>query len=115
MIQVEGKTGMIMQYGPGSITSRHRPALAASRLVEAYQIPVIVVTNGEEADVLDGVTGNVTAEGLDGIPSKAQLQEIMRGHAFERISDRQKALEARILYAFEVNDSCFCDMASCGK
>ncbi len=115
IIGADGKTGMILQYGPGSITSRHRPALAASRMAEAYQIPVVVVTNGKEADILDGVSGNVIASGLDAIPSMAELREIMQTHAFDIISPRQKSLEARILYAFEVNDSCFCDSASCPR
>ena len=38
---------MIIKYGPGSIVTRHRPALAASRLLTTYQIPVVAVTNGE--------------------------------------------------------------------
>jgi hypothetical protein len=115
MIQVEGKTGMIVQYGPGSITSRHRPALSVSRLAQAYQIPVVVVTNGEGADILDGVCGEVTGSGLGAIPAKDHLQDIVRKHHFKEIPIRQKVLESRILYAFEVNDSCFCHMAACGS
>ena len=49
-INVSGKIDMIIKYGPGSLITRHRPALAASRLVAPYQIPIVVVTNGEDAD-----------------------------------------------------------------
>lgn len=104
---------MLIQYGPGSITSRHRPALAASRIVKAYQVPVVVVTNGKEADILDGVSGDITASGLEAIPTRAALAEIVRHHSFEAIPSKRKVLESRILYAFEINDSCACTLSSC--
>ena len=36
----------LLTFGPGSIVSRERPALAVARLVAPYQVPVVVVTNG---------------------------------------------------------------------
>jgi hypothetical protein len=33
-------------------------------------VPVVVVTNGESADVLDGETGKLAASGFDRIPSR---------------------------------------------
>ena len=38
-IEVSGKIGMIIRYGPGSLVTRQRPALAVSRLVVASRFP----------------------------------------------------------------------------
>ena len=68
---------MIVKYGPGSLVTRQRSSLAASRLVAPYQVPVVVVTNGKNADILNGFNGNVTASGLEKIPSKPDLEKII--------------------------------------
>ena len=56
---------MIVKYAPGSLVTRHRPALAASRLIAPYQVPVVVVTNGKDTNILDGSTGKVTGYGFE--------------------------------------------------
>ncbi len=104
---------MIIKYGPGSITTRHRPALAASRLVAPYQIPVVVVTNGVDADILDGTTGRIVSTGLDSIPEKALLITLSGNHSFSEIKPDRAETEARILYAYEVDGSCPCDDTIC--
>jgi hypothetical protein len=72
-VTVDDRTAMVIKYGPGSLVTRYRPALAISRLVAPYQIPVVVVTNGESADILDGETGKLVASGFDRIPDREKL------------------------------------------
>ncbi len=72
-VTIADRICMIIKYGPGSLVTRHRPALAASRLLAPYQIPVVVVTNGEDADILDGRTGEVIGSGLENIPARPEL------------------------------------------
>ena len=64
VVRIAGKAAMVIRFGPGSIVSRERPTLAVSRLVEAYQVPLAVVTNGEDAEILDGGSGKVVGRGL---------------------------------------------------
>ncbi len=104
-----GKVGMIIKYGPGSIVSRHRPALAASRLIVPYQVPFVVVTNGEDADILDGSTGRIISQGLGTIPICTDLITRISSLSLHPISTKRIEMESRILYAFEVDDSCSCD------
>ena len=54
----------------GSLGSREREILAAARLLEGYQIPFAVVSDGKTAIVLDTVSGQKIGEGMDAIPSK---------------------------------------------
>ena len=112
-INVSGRIGMIIKYGPGSLVTRQRPALAVSRLVAPYQIPIIVVTNGKDADILEGKTGEVVAQGLQSIPSKRDLIDKVTTMNLNRISVEQAEIESRIVYAYEVDGSCPCDDTIC--
>ena len=107
------RTCMIIKYGPGSLVTRRRPALAASRLIAPYQIPVVVVTNGESAEILDGANGQVNALGLDSIPSRPELVRQIQSASFAPISKHRAEMESRILYAYDVDDSCPCDDTIC--
>jgi hypothetical protein len=108
-VVLSGRIYMVIKYGPGSLVTRHRPALAISRLLGPNQVPFVVVTNGEDADILSGETGRVTDSGLNGIPSKSVLLEKVKMDAPKTLSDKQKEMEARILYAFEIDGACPCD------
>ena len=113
LINLTDRLCMIIKYGPGSLVTRHRPLLAASRLIAAYQIPVAVVTNGEDAEILEGASAKVLSRGLDTIPSKTELIKIAAGSKFNKIPAERAAMESRILYCFEVDDSCPCDEDIC--
>lgn len=113
LICLSGKTAMIIKYGPGSLTTRHRPGLALSRLAAPYQIPVLVVTNGEDADIIDGTTGKITVSGLDNIPSQDELLKIISGAGFEKISKKRREMESRIAYCYEIDGACPCDTSVC--
>jgi hypothetical protein len=104
---------MIIRYGPGSLVTRHRPVLATSRVLTTYQIPLVVVTNGVEADVLDGKSGTLISQGLGTIPSKDELLANIACLKFEEIAAVRTEMESRIIYAFEVDGSCACDDTVC--
>lgn len=110
---VDDRTAMVIKYGPGSLVTRYRPTLAISRLVTSYQVPLVVVTNGESADILDGETGQLKASGFDRIPSRERLLRQGSRSAFTPISARQAEMEARIVYAFEIDGGCPCDDTTC--
>ena len=71
-----GKTRfMAIRCAAGSLGSREREIVAAARLLDNYQIPISVVSDGKTAIVLDTVTGKKTGEGMDAIPSKKEAIE----------------------------------------
>lgn len=112
-VAAAGRTAMIVRYGPGSIVTRHKPSVAASRVVEPYQVPVVVVTNGREAEILDGATGKVTASGLDAVPTADELEQTARKAPFSPIDDQTADKARRILMAFDVIGACNCDDDTC--
>lgn len=113
IINLAGRICMIIKFGPGSLVTRRRPVLAASRVLAPYQIPVTVVTNGEDAEVLEGSGGSVMTVGLENIPSKSELQKIAARAEFKVIPAQRAAMESRIVYCYEVDDSCPCDEDIC--
>lgn len=106
-LNIEGKRCLIVRYAPGSLVTRERSALAAARVLdENYQIPLAVVTNGRDAELLDTYTGEVLAKGMDAIPSRAEIEEKLPGLRFEPFSDKKREGELRILNAFDVEICC---------
>lgn len=112
-VSVNQSAAMIIRYGPGSLVTRHRPAIAASRVMTAYQIPLVVVTNGIDADIIDGKTGRVISTGLAAIPDRQTLLTRCLSGDKKSISEKRAESEQRILYAYDVDDCCPCDDTIC--
>ena len=112
-ITLNSRTCMVLQYGPGSLVTRRRAVLAVSRLVAPYQVPVAVITNGKDAEIINGPSGEVTASGLESIPSKSDLTKMSASETFAPISEQRAEMESRILYCYEVDDRCECDDDVC--
>lgn len=113
IITLAGKAAMVVKYGPGSLVTRRRAVLAVSRLIAAYQVPVAVITNGQDAEIINGPSGEVIDTGLEAIPSKQDLTRWVADKIFGPISEHQAEMESRILYCYEVDDSCECDDDIC--
>ncbi len=110
-VSIDGRISMIVKYGAGSLITRHRLTLALARLVAPYQVPLAVITNGRDADLLDAASGNVIASGLGAIPAKDDLMERAKKFTYTPISKKRAEMERRILYAFEIDDNCVCNLA----
>lgn len=113
MVTIDNRTVMVIKYGPGSLVTRHRPVLAISRLMRPYQIPVAVATNGESADILDGESGKLVLSGMERIPTRDALLKQMKTADFSPIPSTRTEMEARIVYAFEIDGGCPCDDTTC--
>ena len=83
VVRIQEKRFMVLRCVPGSLVSRQRETLAAARLLDAYQIPFSVVTDGEDAQLLETATGNVLAQGLDAIPSREEAIQRMKETKYE--------------------------------
>lgn len=108
VVSLEGKRFMIIRYGPGSLVSRERSAIAAARVLEdQYQIPLAVVTNGRDAELLDTATGQVLATGMEAIPDYRQARELLPTLVFRgRMEGKKRERELRILNTFDVEICC---------
>ena len=99
---------MIIRYGPGSLVSRERSALAAARVLNGdYRIPLAVVTNGRDALLLDTITAKVLRDGMEAIPTRKEALDLYPNLIFLPPQDEEKLLrEKRILNAFDLERCC---------
>ncbi len=110
VVTIRDKKIMVIKYGPGSLVTRERPALAVARILGDYQIPWTVVTNGEDAETLDTVSGEMIATGIDAIPAKASALEKLRNISLQGLSPEQVEAEKRIISAYDyLEHSLECD------
>ena len=106
--RINGRRLFILRYGPGSLVTRETAAVAAARILDPeYRIPLAIVTNGRDAELLETARGKVLAGGMDCIPDRNQAGALLQEYAFEPFTDpgrRDKAL--RILNVFDQEVCC---------
>ncbi len=113
LIKLQNRVVILIKYSPGSLVTRRLSTLGLSRIVKPYQIPVAVITNGENAEVIDGNTGKVISTGLDNLPDKKSIKKQMASFSFKPVTDKMFDQASRIVYACEVDGACPCDSDVC--
>ena len=108
IVRLKGKRFMVIRYGPGSLVTRERPAIAAARVLDPrYRIPFAVVTNGEDAELLDTLTAKVLKQGLEAIPDKKEASHLFADLEFAPFMEKdRRERELRILNAYDVEVCC---------
>ncbi|MFZ5762215.1 MAG: type I restriction enzyme HsdR N-terminal domain-containing protein [Thermodesulfobacteriota bacterium] len=107
VVRLDGKSAMVIRYGPGSLVTRERPAIAAARVLEGDRlIPLAVVTNGEDAELIDSRSGGVIATGMEAIPTREQLVALVAERDATPLPEARREPELRILNAFDVEVCC---------
>ncbi len=115
IIKPGGTPFILINFAPGSIVTRERSTLAAARLVEDYEIPISVITNGIDTHVMDTKSGKIIARGLDKIFSKKEAFDKIAELVLEKISETRLEKERRILYTFDVLSEKECNDFRCSK
>lgn len=107
-ITLEGKQCLILRYGPGSLVSRERAAIAAARVLNpVYSIPLAIVTNARDAELIDTQNGNILDTGMEAIPNREALLTLLPDLSFPpRPEDVRLERELRILNAFDIERCC---------
>lgn len=107
-VRLHDRDVMILRYGPGSLVSRERAAIAAARVLNPeYQIPLAVVTNCRDAELLDTSTGKILGYGLNSIPDRMSAEKMLPDLVFSLPrKDQHREREMRILNAFDVERCC---------
>jgi len=107
-VRLADRQFLIIRYGPGSLVSRERSAIAAARVLNpAYQIPLAVVTNGRDALLLETATGKTLGEGMAAILQRSAALDMLPSLLFLPLTDEEKRQrEKRILNAFDLERCC---------
>jgi hypothetical protein len=106
LISVSGKRAMVIKCAAGSLSSRERQAVAIARLIGSPPVPVAVVADPVNAEVLDVATGKVVGEGFGAIPVRDRIVEMLSEYSTKPLSLERLEKEKRILLAFDAIRCC---------
>jgi hypothetical protein len=108
-VVIDDRMVLLLRYGPGSLVSRERAAIAAARVLNSsYRIPLAVVTNGQDAELLETKTGKILAYGVESIPDYRTAAAMPSQLEFlPPLDDLRRERELRILNAFDVERCCY--------
>ena len=104
VVGVEGRRMMAVKCAAGSLGSREREILSAARLLEVYQIPVSIVTDGKSAAVFDTVSGEKTGEGIDSIPTRDALAEMLKKTELVPFPEKRREREKLIFRSYDLEN-----------
>ena len=76
---------MAIKCAAGSLGSREKEILSAAKLIESYQLPLAVVSDGKTAIVMDTLSGKIIGEGLAAIPSREELTGRFNDNDFQPV------------------------------
>ncbi len=82
VVSVNGRRFMVIKCAAGSLGSREREAIAAARILETAPLPLAVVSDGDQAIVLDPITGQRLGNSMEDIPTPSI--------ALEKIKNKQR-------------------------
>ena len=113
LVSLQKKIVVLIKFAPGSLVTRRLSTLALSRIIRPYQIPMVVVTNGEDAEMIEGESGKVISTGFDNLPDREMIQKNMAYFLFKPIHKVLFEKASRIAYACEIDGACACDSDIC--
>lgn len=107
-VRLHGRRLMIIRYGPGSLVTREKAAIAAARVLDPdYRIPLAVVTNGRDAELLETDTEKVLSTGMACIPDRQGAEALFKQYSYEPYADPlQREMAMRILNIFDQEVCC---------
>lgn len=101
IININGRRLMVIKCSPGALDSRQRHIVSFARVVDSYQIPLAVATDGLKALIFDTLTGRLIKEGIEFIPSKVEAEKLATTLKFVPFPSEKLEREKRVLLAFE--------------
>lgn len=101
IVSVEGKSFMLISCARSSLVMREREILSCARIIDDYQIPFSVITDGRDAEVMDTISGEVVGSGLEAIPTRQQALETIKSIEFKKLPEKRIEKEKRIFLAFD--------------
>lgn len=104
VVSVDGRRAMVIKCAAGSLGSREREVVAAARLLDACQIPFAAASDGVTAVVLDTFSGKKLGEGIDAIPSKADLGAYLKKNAPVPFPEKKRAREKLVFRTYDVEN-----------
>jgi len=102
VVSTGAKRFMAIKSAAGSLNSWEREIVSAARLLDRYQLPISVVSDGKTAVVIDTVSGEKIGQGMQAILSKERAQEMMATTRLLRVSEKRLRKEMLIFRSYDM-------------
>jgi hypothetical protein len=102
VVSVDGRRAMVVTCAAGALGSWERQTLAAARLLEGYQIPYSVVSDGKTAAVLDTVSAERIGSALEAIPSKTDARQALSSTLRQPLAEERRLRESLIFRTYDM-------------
>lgn len=77
VLMADGAPALVMRTARGSLVSREKETIATARLIHDPIVPLSMVFNGDDAELMNSKTGKVLATGLEAVPSPERVAELL--------------------------------------
>jgi hypothetical protein len=103
VVRVKDMRVMVIQCAAGSLGSRQREVLAASRLLDPDdQIPLAVVSDGRTAIVMDSDSGRTIGEGWEAVPSRSEAEAMVENRTLQPFPAERREKESIIFRSYDI-------------
>jgi hypothetical protein len=93
---------MAIKCAAGSLGSREREIVSAGRVYGEHQVPLAVVSDGQNAIVLDTISGRKLAEGLAAIPDARAADRLVAAQAPVPYPPERLERERRVFRSYDI-------------
>lgn len=101
VVGIDGRRLMVIKCVAGSIGSYERETVAAARLLQADQIPLSVVCDGQNAVVLDTLTGKRIGTDVKEIATRQQVLTLSARAQTQPLAKERTEKEALIFRSYD--------------
>lgn len=101
MLILEGINFMVIRCVSSGIESWERSVIAFARAITDYQIPYAVITDGEQAKVIDVINNVFVQKSIQELITRQEALSLKKDFQKIPFPDKKREKETRIIYAFE--------------
>lgn len=101
VVAVENRNVMVIKCAAGSLESREREVVSASRIFNAFPVPYAVVSDSQAAVIYDTVSGKKVGTGLDQIPSRGEAEKQINDSTPVKMDDNRLKKEKIIFRSYD--------------
>lgn len=101
VVRVNGWRYMVIKCAAGSLGSREREVIAAARLLDDYQIPLAVASDGLTAIVWDTISGKRMGQGLNAIPTRHEARQRFDPARLLPLAESRRARQALVFRSYD--------------
>jgi hypothetical protein len=100
VLMARGAPALVMRTARGSLVSREKETVAAARLIHDPIVPLCMVFNGDDAELIESKSGKVIATGLEAVPSPERLDGLLADIPLHSPSQEEIEKAAKVYAAF---------------